>query len=344
MIIQKVLFEPFALQFKEPFVFGKNTLTHKQGFHLSVHFEKYSAKGEVTILEPFGTPSADEAASFFPEVESFLLHRNPIDILSDLVSAAHSFPAVVESAVEQSVISLICNTTGVSPAELLNRSYAEKVKINGVISTSDPLLAVAAARRIIQNGITTIKLKVASGSFENDLEKITLMREHFGDQIIIRLDANGNWSLEEAMEFLPKLEKFDIAYIEQPVRDCNEFSRVRESTSIKLAADECVEDFQTAARMIKERIADVMIIKPLLLGGIRKSAAIARLADEAGISTVITTSLDGAVGRRAAVVTAAILNSDMSHGLSTGALFKHDPEPDYYIPQDGYIYTHDLRM
>lgn len=344
MIIEQVLFEPFTLKFKEPFVFGGNSLTHKEGFHLTVRFGRFTGKGEISILTPFGTPSAEEAEKFFLEAESFLMHRNPVDILSDLITGTHQFPAVVESAVEQAVISLICNTAQVSPAELLNRKPAERVKVNGVVSSSDPLHCVAAARRLLQNGITTIKVKTGQGDIQSDIAKISALREHFEDQITLRLDANGSWSFEEAKIYLPLFEKYQIEYIEQPVRDCSFFSRLREHTSIKLAADECVEDYQTAVSLINNRVPDVMIIKPLLIGGIRKSLAIAKLAKDAGIETVITTSLDGAAGRRTAVVTAALIESDMSHGLSTGFLFEHDPEPDYYIPRNGYIDTHDLRI
>jgi len=344
VIIEKVLFEPFVLKFKEPFVFGSNTLPRKEGFHLTVHFGEFTGKGEISILEPFGTPSSARVKEFFGEAESFLLHRNPIDILSDLVSATHSFPAVFESAIEQAVLSLICTCTGASPAELLNRNHAEKVKVNSVVSSHDPLKSVSTVRKIIQEGISTIKVKVASGSFADDLEKIALLREHFGGQITLRLDANSNWSLEQALEYLPKLESYDIEYIEQPVKDCSSFTRLRKHTPIRLAADECVEDYQTAISLIQNRIPDVLIIKPLLLGGVRKSLTIAKLAKDAGIDTVITTSLDGAVGRRAAVVTAALIESELSHGLSTGSLFEHDPEPDYYIPHNGYINTHDLRI
>lgn len=344
MIIEQALFEPFALKFKEPFVFGGNTLTHKEGFHLTIRFGEFTGKGEVSILTPFGTPSSEEAKKFFPEAESFLLHRNPVDILSDLITGVHQFPAVVESAIEQAVLSLICNSTQVSPDELLNRTPAKRISVNGVVSYSDPQQCVAAARRLLQNGITTVKVKVGGGDIQTDLAKIAALREHFEDQLTLRLDANGSWSFDKAISYLPQFEQFQIEYIEQPVRECNLFSRLREYTTIKLAADECVEDYQTAVSLIRNRVPDVIIIKPLLIGGVRKSLAIAKLAKDAGIETVITTSLDGATGRRAAVVTAALSESNMSHGLSTGALFEHDPEPDYYIPLNGYIDPHDLRI
>lgn len=328
----------YSLPFNKPFYFGNNTINAKEGYLLTISNGEYSGVGEISVLQEFGTPSAEELKELLPAITEFLLMKDSLEVFSGIAETNIPFPPVVLAGIEQAVLSLLQSSHNTTIDKLMNKRYSSVIKVNGVVSAVSVKDALTAAEKIVGQGYTTIKLKLSGDDDKLNLSKIEAISHILSPEIKIRLDANGTWSLERARLFLKSLDGINIEYIEQPVQNPEDFPLLREDTAIKIAADESVLNEKTAFKIITENLADVLIIKPLLLGGLRRCLSLIELAKQSTIESVITTSLDSSIGRRIAVVLASMIDSPFAHGLSTGSLFGSDTAPDLYSPENGEIH------
>jgi L-alanine-DL-glutamate epimerase-like enolase superfamily enzyme len=144
-------------------------------------------------------------------------------------------------------------------------------------------------------------------------------RSALGPDLDLRLDANGAWSEDIAFHMLKNFAPYEIAYIEQPIPagDLAALKRLRDSTRVPIAADEEVTDVESARRVIESGAADVLVIKPLQLGGIGPCRHVAQYANACGLDVTITTSIDSGIGTAAALHLAAALAGSTAAGLAT---------------------------
>ena len=87
----------------------------------------------------------------------------------------------------------------------------------------------ADARRWAARGFGTFKLKVGAG---DDVAQVRAVREALGPEAKLRLDANGAWSVAEALGVLRMVEPLDVELVEQPVAELRELAEVSAGTSI----------------------------------------------------------------------------------------------------------------
>ena len=150
-------------------------------------------------------------------------------------------------------------------------------------------------------------------------------RGGLGPDIRLRLDANAAWTVAQALATLPELAAYDLEWVEQPVAEVEGLAAVRRGTDVHVAADESVVDLVSARSILEAGAADVLVLKPMLLGGLRPAAEIARLAQGARVTTVVTTTIDAGVGTAAALQLAAMLPVPAPPcGLATASLLEAD--------------------
>ena len=145
--------------------------------------------------------------------------------------------------------------------------------MNALIAPGEPRAAALSARHAVRAGFRTLKLKVAHGALEDDLARVGAVRAAIGDDVRLRLDANGGWTRELAMRALDALAAFAPELVEQPVSadalDALAFVRAR--SPIPIAADESLVDAQRGERVLELGAADSLVLKPAALGGLRAS-------------------------------------------------------------------------
>jgi L-alanine-DL-glutamate epimerase-like enolase superfamily enzyme len=116
-----------------------------------------------------------------------------------------------------------------------------------------------AAKRF-ENGYRAFKLKVGFG-IERDLKNLKALRDALGSEIELMVDANQAWSLDEAAESAPKLERFDLRWLEEPIRADRpwvDWRRLAERTTIPLAAGENVSGISAFDQAIQSRALRVV--------------------------------------------------------------------------------------
>lgn len=207
------------------------------------------------------------------------------------------------------------------------RSPAPEVPVNATIPMLPTDEAVDRATEAVHDGFTTLKIKVGR-DHEADLERVEAIREAVGPEPAIRLDANQAWAPVQAIEnILDHLDRTPLEYVEQPVHgpDHRALAMVRSSVPCPVAADEPVTGSGPAAELIELEAADVLILKPMVIGGLDRTLEIASMAHQADLEVVVTSTIDGAVARAGALHLAASLGPrPLACGLATADLLAKD--------------------
>ncbi|MEY4986093.1 MAG: hypothetical protein RLZZ359_979 [Actinomycetota bacterium] len=188
---------------------------------------------------------------------------------------------------------------------------------------------------------STVKIKVAEAgqSIEQDLARIDAALE-FNPDAKIRLDANGGYSVQQALEIANQLSAREIAveYLEQPVASVAEMAELRAHLApkgIKIAADENVRKAADPLAVARAQAADILVLKAAPLGGISKAIEI---AGQANLPVVVSSAMDSSVGlSMGAFLAAKLPNHGFAAGLGTASLLAADVTREPLKPVDGKI-------
>lgn len=212
----------------------------------------------------------------------------------------------------------------------------QSIPVNATI----PVLAPALAHRIARvGGATTAKVKVADpgSTIEQDQERLEAVRDALGPAARIRIDANAAWTLEQALEVLPLLDRAagGLEYAEQPCASIDDLAALRRRIDIPIAADESVRRAEDPLRVARAEAADILVMKVQPLGGIHRCL---ELAEEAGLPVVVSSALETSVGLSAGLALAAAL-PQLPHasGLATASLLTGDLVSEPLLPAGGEI-------
>ncbi|MDZ7579013.1 MAG: o-succinylbenzoate synthase [Candidatus Nanopelagicales bacterium] len=213
------------------------------------------------------------------------------------------------------------------------------VPVNAIVPAVGPDAAAELTRRAIREaGCRTIKVKVASpeeGSAADEA-RVAAVRGVLDDDLgagvgRIRVDANGCWDVDTAIERIRVLAEYGLEYVEQPCRTAGELSWLRGRLDVPVAADELVRRDGMVTDLA--RFADIAILKAPALGGVARTL---RIAETVGVPVVISGAMDTSIGLACGVAAAAAL-PDLAHdcGLGTGELLADDLVVNTTLPRNG---------
>jgi o-succinylbenzoate synthase len=333
---------PIRLALATPLATARGTLRAREGALLSLTTASGATGwGEALPLPGFGLETAREANRALERVAPGLVGSAPADLDAALDAAlplamrAKSARAAADAALHD----LAAREAGVDAASLLGPERRERIAVSALVRGDDANAAAADARRAVGRGFRTLKLKLLAGDLVRDEERVAAVRESAGAGTKLRLDANGAWKEATAFEAIERLARFDIELLEQPLgpADVAALGRVRAASPIPIAADEAVCDEDAAARLLDAGAADLFVVKPAALGGLRAAGRIAQRARRAGVGVVVTSFLDSSLGIATALHFAASLpDSPFAAGLATAELLEDDLAPPFPV-EDGAI-------
>lgn len=208
-------------------------------------------------------------------------------------------------------------------ASLISDDPATRVEVNATLSALDRAGAAEQAARAVQEGFGCLKLKVGVG---DDAGRVAATRAAAGPRVKLRLDANGAWSVEEAVRAIDALSPAGLELVEEPTHGLRGIREVRERVAVRVAIDE------TAAEpgALGSGVADAVCLKISRCGGIGGLLAAATLVRAYGGEVYLASTLDGPLGVAAAVHAAAALASrgPLAHcGLATLGMFSDLENP-----------------
>jgi O-succinylbenzoate synthase len=214
----------------------------------------------------------------------------------------------------------------------------DRVPVNATV----PVVAPEAAHALVlRSGCATAKVKVADPGtpLADDLARVEAVRDALGPSGRVRVDANGAWSVDEAVAAVAELDRAagGLEYAEQPCASVEELAAVRRRVAVPIAADESIRRAADPYRVRDLEAADVAVLKVQPLGGVR---ACLRIAEDIGMPVVVSSALETSVGLAAGVALAAALPTlDHACGLATRSLLTGDVASPELLPVNGELFV-----
>lgn len=337
MFVRDVQWYPYRLPLRRDFTTAYGAERVRQGAIVEIHTtEGTSGIGEIAPLTEFGGGTVALALAELPGLARYGRGLSLNDALS-LIAACALEPAggVPHAAslcgLEIALLDAFGRASGLSVSHLLAPpSYTPRreVPVNAVVGASDIDAAWIAARQAVAEGFGCVKLKVATQqSADAEVERIAAVREAIGPQLHLRLDANSGWTFEQARTILSRCGEYDIQYVEQPlpVHDLVGMRRLREAVSVPIAADESMSEPVSARRVLEQEAADVLVLKPQCVGGLRACQRMIHEASEWGVRCVATSAVESGIGVAATLhLAAATPEITLECGLATLDLLADD--------------------
>lgn len=223
--------------------------------------------------------------------------------------------------------------------EAVDVGWPAPVRDSVPVNVTVPACSPERAHEIVlaSAGCRTAKVKVAEvgQSLGEDEARLEAVRDALGAHGLVRIDANGGWSVDEAVTRIGELERAagGLEYVEQPVASVEDLALVRRRVSVPIAADESIRGAADPYRVRDLEAADIAVLKVQPLGGVR---ACLRIAEDIGLPVVVSSAVESSIGIAAGVALAAALPA-LPHacGLATVQLLADDVVARPLLPVDG---------
>lgn len=221
------------------------------------------------------------------------------------------------------------------PSQYTFSPYEESIPINGLLWMGSFDYMWEQAQKKAEEGFSVLKMKVGALNFDEERYFIKHLRKSF-PKLNIRLDANGGFPNEEALDRLESLAEFSIHSIEQPikVKQYALMSELCRKSPIPIALDEeliGVLDSELQKKMLNIIQPQFIIIKPSLLGGFRASDEWIAMAEERKIGWWATSALESNIALNAIAQWVYTKKNSLPQGLGTGNVFKNNFSSQLYL-------------
>lgn len=321
--------EPYTLPLARPLETAEGRIDERSGFLLTVEVDGVQGMGEAAPLpgwtESYSTcrTTLEEAAEATGERLDAVLETIDPDATP---AARHGLSLATADARSRA--------NGDPLSVHLGTVHHDRVPVNATLGDGNVVQSRAAAERAVEDGFRTLKVKVGARQVESDLERLWAIREAC-PQVELRSDANGTWELETARKAIRAGSIQRLTYIEQPLPpdDLEGHATLRES-GVGIALDESVARHGLDT-VLAVGAADAIVLKPMAMGGPDIAVAAAKRARAAGVTPVVTTTVEGALARAAAVHVAAVIPDVPACGLATGDRLARDLLQTDPVPVDG---------
>ena len=316
----RLAFAPYLLHFKEPGGTSRGIMTEKPTFFIKIYDEK----------EPdiFGIGEAAVFPGLSPEADGDYVNRLiqlMANVALDIPSDLSPCPSI-QFGLEQALLDFTNGCRGIYfPSEFT--SGKKEIEINGLIWMGDFDQMIGRIEEKVKKGFKCLKLKIGAIAWEKEIKMLQYIRHHFSENdLMLRVDANGAFSGDNALPRLKQLAEFHIHSIEQPVKSgqpelmaylCKESPlpiALDEELIGKSMEDEKIETLDTINPAF-------IILKPALCGGFSGASEWIRLAEERGIGWWVTSALESNIGLNAIAQYTAYIGAKGPQGLGTGGVF-----------------------
>lgn len=333
--------EPFTVRLDPPLETARGTIRNREGFLVTVEYQGTDGIGEATPL-PGWTESLEECRDALDRSRAVgdELDWGVALAKLDAPAARHGLSlafAEANARANERPLYRYLDAGERGANDHAADGVVESVPVNATLGAhTTPAESARVAPQRVKEGYSCLKLKVGSQSVEDDLERVRAIRDAVED-VDIRVDANGAWTVDEASRALEGLAALDVEYVEQPLPTAAlEATCSLREQGVDIALDESLaaHDVET---ILDLGAADVLVIKPMVVGGPDIAREAASQCRAAGVEPVISTTVDAVVARTAAVHVAASIPDVGPCGLATGDRLSTDLVPDPAPVSEGRI-------
>ncbi|WP_299887955.1 o-succinylbenzoate synthase [uncultured Lacinutrix sp.] len=319
----KATYYKYCLNFKQPSGTSRGVLKTKETWFIILNEEGKRGIGECGILRGL---SIDDRPDYEKQLE--FTCNNIEKGLMYLLSKNIEFPSI-QIGLEMAFKSLEADDDFVLDPSNFTKGK-DSIPINGLIWMGTEHFMKQQIQDKIEAGFKCIKLKIGAIDFETELNLLKGIRQQFSESDIeLRVDANGAFKANEALEKLKRLSEFKLHSIEQPiaVKQFENMANLCEHTPLPIALDEeliGVFSKEEKQKLLKTIKPQYIILKPSFIGGFKGSNEWISLAEQETIGWWITSALESNVGLNAIAQYTYNKKSLLPQGLGTGSLFTNN--------------------
>jgi O-succinylbenzoate synthase len=321
----KATYHKYILEFKRPSGTSRGVMTEKETWFLVLESNDKIGVGECGILRGL---SADDRPDYEDKLQWTCdnIHLGEDQLWEALIE----FPSI-QFGVEMAFRSLAAD----SPFLLYPSEFTEgleSIQINGLVWMGDEAFMKEQIEEKLKQGFHCIKLKIGAINFDKELQLLGYIREHFGpEKIEIRVDANGAFGLNNALDKISQLSEFKLHSIEQPISKNNtdRMAELCKTTPLPIALDEeliGVFNLDDKDKLLQKIKPQYIILKPSFIGGFRGTQEWISLAEKHQIKWWITSALESNIGLNAIAQWTFLQHNLMPQGLGTGGLYTNNFE------------------
>lgn len=319
----QAIFFKYQLQFKQASGTSRGVLTYKDTWFIQLEADSLKGTGECGMFRGLSIDDRDD----FEEKLSWVCQNINLG-LAVLLSNLVEFPSI-QFGLEMAFLSLKQKDS----FELFPSDFTrgqDSIPINGLIWMGDAHQMKQQIKDKLKDGFSCLKLKIGAIDFQSELGLIKSIRTEFDAQTIeIRVDANGAFKPDEALEKLKRLSEYNLHSIEQPIQQGQpqEMAKLCAQTPLPIALD---EELIGVFPLLKKQLLletinpQYIILKPTLVGGFGGSQEWINLATSNSIGWWVTSALESNIGLNAIAQWTYGLKSPLPQGLGTGGLFTNN--------------------
>ncbi|MFC4722023.1 o-succinylbenzoate synthase [Geojedonia litorea] len=319
----KANYHKYILNFKQPSGTSRGILKTKETWFIILNYEGKLGIGECGILRGL---SADDRPDYDDQLRWTC--ENISLGLEKLYVSNREFPSI-QFGLEMAFRSIESQ----NPFIVFPSAFTEgknSIPINGLIWMGSETFMKQQIKDKIESGFSCIKMKIGAIDFETEIQLLKSIRKEFSSKDIeLRVDANGAFSKNEAMEKLKHLSDLDLHSIEQPikVKQWEDMARLCAETPLPIALDEeliGVFSVTKKKQLLQTIQPQFIILKPSFIGGYRGSEEWITICDQFGVAWWVTSALESNIGLNAIAQWTYNLKNELPQGLGTGSLFTNN--------------------
>lgn len=338
----KATYHKYILTFKRPSGTSRGVMMEKETWFIVLEESGKKGIGECGILR---TLSVDDRTDYEEKLHWVCenIHLGKDVLWESLIE----FPSI-QFGVEMAFLSLENeNPFVLFPSEFTKGN--ESIVINGLVWMGEESFMKQQIEEKLEQGFSCIKLKIGAIDFQKELDLLRFIRTNFDENTIeIRVDANGAFSGNEALDKLNQLTGFKLHSIEQPIAKnyTDTMSELCKTTPFPIALDEeliGVFSLDEKKQLLQKIRPHYIILKPSLVGGFRGTKEWIDLAEELNIGWWITSALESNIGLNAIAQFTFLQNNPMPQGLGTGGLYTNNFDCPLVVEKGKLEYRNDLK-
>jgi len=331
-------YTPYTLQFKQPAITSRATMREKLTYLVKVWDERYPEIFGIGEAPLFKGLSCDDVPGYeYKMVET--LANVALGRATDLTD----FPSI-QFGLEQALLDLGSGGRGIYFPSKFTEGEST-IEINGLVWMGNIGEMTRRLEEKISAGFKCVKLKIGALEWNDERKLIESIRKKFSpDELEIRVDANGGFSMEEVFPVLKQLADLHVHSIEQPIPAGNHelMAFVVKMSPIPVALDEeliGLNKTQDKIQMMETIHPHYIILKPALCGGFSGAAEWIDIATSMGIGWWVTSALESNIGLDALAQWTATLSPTIPQGLGTGALYTNNFSSPLHLNGDRLSYN-----
>ena len=261
--------------------------------------------GEISDIDP-GSRMVDgspmEIENVTGKLRSLLVGRDPSD--RERTSLEIHTGGLVDCAIDTACYDIMGKAYGASATTLAGGRLRESVWVSWVAYIREPEAMAPEIEEKLAQGFDAFKFKVGR-DIDLDEARIKLFREIGGNDLNLKLDANAAWDVDEAISFMRRLEKYNLAGVETPIDKTNVAGMAQVRKAVDTPILEHVGTQEYALELVRHEAVDVFNVSTVGCGGIYRAKKVIAVAEAAGLHALLGSTVELGVGTAAQLALAA---------------------------------------